>query len=116
MPVVAVTQGAAAGLPVAAASNQRCIENKRRKAPYHHEILHVAQRVSQSPMPACIARSMFATSHFFRCNAPCDAVRSLFKPGEALLLYAFSVVFTSSAHHVLSFVLEDATVPRFQRY
>jgi F420-dependent methylenetetrahydromethanopterin dehydrogenase len=57
MPVVAVTQGAAAGLPVAAASNQRCIENKRRKAPYHHETLHVAQRVSQSPMPACIARS-----------------------------------------------------------
>jgi hypothetical protein len=114
MPVVPVTQGAAAGLPVAAASNQRSIENNRRKAPYHHEILHVAQPASQSPMAACIARSMFATSDFFRCNVHCDAARSLFKPGQALLLYAFSVVFTSSAHHVVSFVLEDATVRRFQ--
>jgi hypothetical protein len=104
MPVVPVTQGAAAGLPVAAASNQRSIENKRRKAPYHHEILHVAERVSQSPMAACIARSMFAISNFCRCNAPSDAARSLFKPGEALLLYAFSVVFTCSAHHVLTLV------------
>lgn len=64
---------------------------------------------------AIIQKLTFAISDFFRCNVPSDAPRSLFKPGETLLLDAFSVVFTCLADHVLSFLLEDATVRRFQR-
>ena len=85
MPVVAVTQGAAAGLPVAAASNQRCIENKRRKAPYHHEILHVAQRVSQSPMAACIACSEQQKSKSAAPSALIEALRTKMAMHEILL-------------------------------
>ena len=42
---------------------------------------------------ANIQKLTFAISDFFRCNVPTDAPRSLFKPGETLLLDAFSGVF-----------------------